>query len=375
MTARGILSRLGPRLFLSYALASLAAAASGLAAAFLVPANTYNGLMLKVMYPPPGATVQQMDTTLATAIERAVSLHVVLSLAVAIAVSTVIAAYVSRQISFALTRMTSATRRLAQRDFAERVPLGEIQEISELGEDINTLAASLQESERRRSLAIASVGHELRTPVTALRAYCDGIREGILELTPEVLDRMARSVDRLERMAADLSALGRSEAAVHDELTMTDVLVSDLLQASYDGMRMVFGGTGVELLVRDADIAEIRVRADVTRLGEVLDNLLSNSLAHTPTGRRVFLGARVHGAEVEFVVQDEGRGISPDDLPHVLEPFYRGEGGSGGRTPRPGMGLGLAISSRLVEAMGGRLALSSDGPGCGTIASVFVPRV
>ncbi len=162
---------------------------------------------------------------------------------------------------------------------------------------------------------------------------------------------------------------------MHDELTATDALVSDMLQASYDSMRMVFPGTGVELLVRGADIAGIRVRTDVTRLCEVLDNLLSNSLAHTPAGGRVYLGARVHDTEVEFVIQDEGRGISPDDLPHVLEPFYRGEGGSGGRTPRPGMGLGLAISSRLVEAMGGRLALSSEGLGCGTTASVFLPRV
>ncbi|MDA8344204.1 MAG: HAMP domain-containing protein [Thermaerobacter sp.] len=182
MKSHRILSRLGPRLFLSYVLASLAAAASGLAAAFLVPANTYNALMLRVMNPPTGATVRQMDATLAAAIARAVSLHVVLSLAIAIGVSIVIAGYVSRQISLALGRMTDAARLLAKGDFAGRVPLHDIQEISDLGQDINTLAASLQESEHRRSLAIASVGHELRTPVTALRAYCDGIREGILDL-------------------------------------------------------------------------------------------------------------------------------------------------------------------------------------------------
>lgn len=368
-------AQLGPRLFLSYVLASLAAAVSGMAAAFLVPADTYQGLMLKLMSPPPGETVQQMDALLATAIAEAVSVHVLLSLAVAILVSIVIAAYVSRQISGALGRVTSATRQLANGEFAKRIPAHDIPEISELGMHINQLAQSLDESERRRSLAVASVGHELRTPVTALRAYCDGIRDGLFTLTPDVLERMAHSIDRLERMAGDLAALGRAEAYRYEDLALTEVPASEALRASYDSMRMIFASTGVILLLEDADLDGVCVYADAARLGEVLDNLLSNSLAHTPKGKHVFLGAKLHEREVEFVVRDEGRGISPEDLPRVVEPFYRGEGGSRGRTPRAGMGLGLAIASRLLQAMGGRIALTSPGHGLGTMASVFLPRI
>ncbi len=375
MKRQRILLRLGPRLFLSYVLASLAAAVSGLAAAFLAPAVTYQGLMLKVMYPLKGATLQQMDATLAQAIAEAVSVHVALSLAVAIVVSLAIAAYVSGQISSALRRLTAAARQLAKGDFGKRMPAEDIQEISDLGQDINSLAASLQESERRRNVAIASVGHELRTPVTALRAYCDGLREGILACTPEVLERMSRSIDRLERMAGDLSAFGRAEAHRYEDLTLTEVPASDALQASYDAMRMVFAGADVALLLDTEALEGISVRADAARLGEVLDNLLSNSLAHTPKGSRVSLGAKVHELDVELVVRDEGHGIGPEDLPHVTEPFYRGEGGSKGRTPRAGMGLGLAIASRLLDAMGGRLVLASPGLGLGTTASVFLPRV
>ncbi len=374
MKARRHLSRLGPRLLLSYILASLAAAVSGMAAAFFVPADIYQGLMLKVMYPPPGATLQQMDATLAAAIAQAVSLHVALSLLVAIIVSVVIAAYVSRQISRALAQVTGIARQLAHGDFEKRIPAADIREIAELGQDINSLAASLEESERRRSLAVASVGHELRTPVTALRAYCDGIRDGIVDLSPEVLERMSRSIARLERMAGDLAALGGAEAQSHAELMLEEVDALEALKASYDAARMVFASRGVDLVLGDADVAGVYVRADAARLGEVLDNLLANSLAHTPKGTRVILSAAAHPREVEFAVRDEGHGISPEDLPHIMEPFYRGEGASGGRTPRAGMGLGLAISERLVRAMGGRIMIDSPGRDLGTSASVFLPR-
>ena len=375
MNLRRQIKRLGPRLFLSYILASLAAAVSGMAAAFLVPPETYHQLMLKIMYPSPGATVQKMDALLATAIAQSVVAHVALSLVVAIGVSIAIAAFVSRQISSALDRVTHATRLLASRRFSQRLSPEDIYEIDELVHDVNSLADSLEKAEGRRSLAISSVGHELRTPVTALRAYCDAVREGVLEMTPEVLDRMSRSIDRLERMAGDLASLARAEAGVHQEMKLAPLTVPEVLASVYDTMRMAFAGAGIQLRLEDSGVEDLAVRADAVRLGEVLENLLSNSLAHTPKGKSVYFGARIHEHEVEFFVRDEGKGIGSEDLPHVTEPFYRGEGGSAGRTPRPGMGLGLAIANRLVRAMGGRLALESPGPGLGTLASVYLPRV
>jgi signal transduction histidine kinase len=87
----------------------------------------------------------------------------------------------------------------------------------------------------------------------------------------------------------------------------------------------------------------------------------------------VRLTAEEVAGTVEVTVRDDGSGIAPEDLPHVFEPFYRGEGGSRGRTPRPGMGLGLAIVERLVAAMGGEVSLESKGKGMGTTARVRLP--
>lgn len=387
MKSRWLPQRLGPRLFLSYLFASLAGAVSGLAAAFFVPAQTYQKLMVQIMNPPPHMTLQQMDARLAAVVTRAIAVHVVVSLVVAIAVSIVIAAYVSREIAGFLGRLMLATRRLSRGRFAERVNPEGVYEIAELAQDVNRLAESLEQAEKRRSLVIASVGHELRTPLTALRVYCDGMRDGMVEMTPEVLARMSHSVDRLERMAGDLSSFARAEAAVHEDLTLSALPVLDVLQSAYHSVREAFEAAGVELRLEFAGTPDGAgaargvaapagyVRADSVRLGEILENLLANSLAHTPQGKQVVLGARLYRHEVEIFVRDDGAGIRAEDLPHVVEPFYRGGGGSAGRTPRAGMGLGLAIVSRLVQAMGGRLVLDSPGTGKGTTASVFLLRV
>lgn len=369
-----LLARLGPRLLLSYILASLAAAVSGVAAAFFVPAQTYHPLMLEIMHPPPGASAHRMDALLATAIAQAVTVHVALSLAVAIGVSILAAAYVSREIAGALGRLMRATRRLATGRFAERLHPESIYEIAQLVHDVNSLAQALEVAQQRRNLAIAGVGHELRTPVTALRAYCDALGEGVMDFTPQVLERISRSVDRLEGMAADLSALARAEAGAHQELALAPLPVSEALAAAYDSLRPAYEAAGVELRLETAGTADLTARADAVRLGEILENLLANSLAHTPSGKRVVLGARACGPEVELFVRDEGKGIRPEDLAHVTEPFYRGEGGSAGRTPRAGMGLGLAIADRLARAMQGRIVLQSAGRDLGTTASVYLPH-
>lgn len=375
MSVRALVSRLGPRLFLSYLLASLAAAVTGLAVALLAPAQTYEHLMYEVMNPPPGSTRAQMDAVLYSAVNSAVAFHVAISLGVAIAVSVLAAAFVSREMTASIGRVVDATRRLATGHLDERVVAGNVREVAELAENVNNLAKALEEAEGRRSLAIASIGHELRTPVMALRSYVDGIRDGLVKPTPDVVERMDLSVTRLERMAADLSALAHAEASDRQDVALSQVPVAGALRAAYDGFKDAFAAGGVQLRFELEGVTEDAcVGADAVRLAEILENLLSNSLAHTPAGRHVTLGGEVGDETVEAYVTDEGDGIDPLDLPHVMEPFYRGQGGSRGRTPRPGMGLGLAIASRLAKAMGGSLVLTSAGRGLGSTARLHLPR-
>ncbi|MDA8345955.1 MAG: HAMP domain-containing sensor histidine kinase [Thermaerobacter sp.] len=364
---------LGTRLMLSYLAASLAAALTGMLALFLTPAMHYDRLMMNIMHPPAGATAAQMDAELASAISSTVLMHVLISLAMVIGIGLVFSFFLSSAIGQALGRVMDATRRLAAGEYSERVAERGASEFTELAHNVNLLAASLEESRRVRTLATASVSHELRTPVTALRGYCDALHDGVLPWSDEVLARMDRAVDRLERMAADLSALSRAEGNAYADLELKPLAAAAVIQAVADAVRPSFEDVGVKLVVDPVSPA-LRVLADQVRVGEILENLLINSAGHTPAGRKVTLSATQTGNRVEFRVQDEGTGIRKEDLPHVTEPFFRGEGGSAGHTSRPGMGLGLAISRRLAEVMNGSLALSSPGSGFGTLARLTLPQ-
>lgn len=368
-----LLGRLGPRLFLSYVILSAAAATTGLVAALLVPPEQYQGLMLQVMHPPRGATLAEMDAVLARAISSAIVDHVVLSLAVAITVSLALAAYVSMAIGASLARVTDATRRLASGAYEAQLRDDGIAEIAELGRNVNVLAASLAKARERRHLAVASISHELRTPLTALRAYVDAMREGVMAPTGDVIERMALSVERLERMATDLTELSQTEEGLMQDFHPESLEVSRVLEAACDVARAAYERQEVHLII-DTPPSGFHVWADPIRLGEVLDNILANSLAHTPSSRSVTLGGGARGEDhVQLWVADEGEGIPADDLPHVIEPFYRGAG-SAGRTSRPGMGLGLAICSDFVKAMGGRMVIESPGHGHGTRVIVILPK-
>jgi len=365
--------RLGSRLLLSYLAASLAAALTGLIALFLTPSLSYDRLMRQLMHPAAGATRAQMDALVASAVATAALPHLLLALAVVLLVGVAFSLFLSRAVDRSLRRVVGGTRRLAAGDYEARLPAEGIEEFGQLADHLNALASSLEEGQRVRRLATASVSHELRTPVTALRGYLDALRDGVLPWSDEVLGRMALAVERLERMAQDLSALSRAEAGPPADLVRETLAAGDVLAAAADAVRAAAADSGVELRVL-APPEKILLVADRIRLAEILENLLLNSLRHTPAGRGVTLSAAARGAHVELRVADEGSGIGLEDLSHVMEPFYRGAGGSAGHATRPGMGLGLAIARRLAEAMGGSLAIESEGPGCGTCATLTLPQ-
>ena len=364
---------LGTRLMLSYLAASLAAALTGMLVLFLEPAMRYDRLMMSIMHPPAGATAVQMDAELASAVSASVLIHVLISLAVVIGIGLVFSFFLSSAIGQALGRIVDATRRLAAGEYSERVEERGVSGCTELAHNVNMLATSLEESRRARTLATASVSHELRTPVTALRGYCEALRDGVLPWSDDVLASMDRAVERLERMAADLSALSRAEGNAYADLELEPLAASTMIQLATDAVQSIYASLAVELVLAPVP-DDLLVLADRVRLGEILENLLVNSARHTPPGRKVTISAARSGDRIEFRVHDEGSGIRKEDLPHVTEPFFRGEGGSAGHTSRPGMGLGLAISRRLADAMDGSLTLSSAGAGLGAVAKVTLPR-
>jgi two-component system, OmpR family, phosphate regulon sensor histidine kinase PhoR len=208
---------------------------------------------------------------------------------------------------------------------------------------------------------ISNVSHELRTPLASLKALTETLNEGALEDPPAArrfLGRIQTEVDALTQMATELLELSRIESG-QVPLELQKVAAGRLLRTSADRMKAQADRAGVNLRVEvPENLPEIR--ADASRLEQVLVNLIHNALKFTPADGEVALTAALDEKFVRFSVRDTGVGIPDDDLPRIFERFYRVDRSRSGS----GTGLGLSIARHIVEAHGGRIwAASREGAG------------
>jgi signal transduction histidine kinase len=272
----------------------------------------------------------------------------------------------SKRLVGPLVTLAQATRRLAGRDLAYRVPVESEDEIGELARAFNAMAAKLEETEELRRNMIADLAHELRTPISILRGNLESLQWQLQEATPELIISLHDEAVRLSRLVSDLQSLAVAEAG-ELKLNREQVDPGELV----GGLSMVFAveanAKGVDLQVDiDEDVPALWVDRD--RLRQVLLNLLTNALHHTPAGGRVGLRAHRQDGGVRLVVSDTGPGIGPEEIPRVFDRYYRAPAQDPG-----GVGLGLAIAKAYVEAHGGTIWVESE-LGRGTSFYVELPE-
>jgi signal transduction histidine kinase len=217
----------------------------------------------------------------------------------------------------------------------------------------------MDDAERMRRELIASVSHDLRTPITSLRLLTDAIADDVVddETRRAYLDQMGTHVNALSALIDDLFELSRLEAG-EIAWSLEQVRLDELVGETVEAMRVQADARRVRVVTELPP--ELRpAQADPEKLQRVLFNLIQNAIRHTPADGSVVVRAAGVGDAVEIEVADTGAGISPDDRERVFEPFFRG--GAQAARPPDGAGLGLAISRAIVEAHGGRIWLA-DAP-------------
>jgi signal transduction histidine kinase len=261
----------------------------------------------------------------------------------------------SRGISRPLANLTAATQAVAAGDLSVRVPIHYHGEVRELAIAFNTMTGELARTDELRRNLTADVAHELRTPLSVIRGKLEGVLDGVYPSTPEHLSPILEEIKLLARLVEDLRLLSLAEAgqlALEKRATDVGALLRDA-QVNFGPQAADRGVT----LALDLPSELPEVMADQRRIGQVLGNLLTNALRHTPSGGRVTLSAAVSEGAVQVTVTDTGPGIPPEDLPFIFERFWRGEKSrsrAGG-----GAGLGLAIAKHLVQAHGGEIGVES----------------
>ena len=283
------------------------------------------------------------------------------------AVAGLAAAFVTRRLLRPLDAVQAATRMIAAGHYQASVPLPREPELAALAADVNTLATELAGTETRRTRLLGEVAHEMRTPLTALEGYMEGLIDGVFAPEPEILGAASDELRRLRRLADDLSALSRAEEQRLD-LHLAGADLADLARRAAARLAPQFADDHV-LLTVDAP-SPLPVRADADRITQVLTNIIGNALLATAAAGTVTVEARAAGQRAEVVVTDTGTGLAAEDLERVFERFYRAPG-----QPRrsSGSGIGLTIARNIARAHGGDVTASSAGPGRGATFVLTLP--
>jgi len=288
----------------------------------------------------------------------------VLGLVLALVLSLVLAGRISKPLS----GLTAATRKIADGEYKERVEVGGGREVEELSDAFNALSENLEKNEVLRQNMVADIAHELRNPLATLRGQLELLQDGTIPYSKEVVDSLMEDAILLSRIVEDLRQLSLADAG-KIEFSFQAVDAAQTLNDVFARFEHEAAGRGVKLEPVPGDEVP-PVRADPSRLAQILGNLVGNSITHTPRDGTITAGVRRSGAFVVFTVDDTGAGLTAEELPHIFDRLYRTDKSRARSTG--GAGLGLSIAKSLVEAQGGRIWAESES-GRGTAIHFTIP--
>jgi signal transduction histidine kinase len=312
----------------------------------------------------PVPILPSVELALLSLLNRSAMLAALIAGALALALALALA-YV---LLHPVRELTNAAAELGRGDLSQRVTPRGNDEIATLARTFNHMAASLEEAEQRRRALTADIAHELRNPLAVQRANLEALTDGIYPLTLESLDPVIQQTRLLERLVDDLRTLALADAGqLSLHRAATDFAA--LLRRRVNALEPEAAARSIEIST-SLDETCPPLSLDEERISQIIGNLMSNALRHTPEGGRVSLKLTCPPGYARLTVRDTGSGIPPADLPHLFERFFRGDRArerSGGNT-----GLGLPIARRLAEAHGGTLDAANHPEG-GAVFTLTLP--
>ena len=262
----------------------------------------------------------------------------------------------SRSFTRPIQSLALAARKLAKGDLSQRVNVKSKDEVGELARDFNQMAADLERTDKLRKNMVADIAHELRTPLSNIRGYIEGICDGVIQVDEEVKEYIYGEAMLLTRLVEDLHELALAEAG---ELRLS-LHTEDIKQIAGNSFKALQPKMAAKKIESKLELTDKPTLSDVDRerIAQVLRNLLVNAINYTPEGGIITVSVERRDGEIEVGVTDTGIGIPPAELPLVFERFYRVDKARA-RTSG-GTGLGLTIASQLVKAHKGRIWVESE---------------
>jgi two-component system sensor histidine kinase BaeS len=287
-------------------------------------------------------------------------------------IGTLIAALIlgtilARSLTSPLRTLAEATEVVAQGDLGYKVEVHSKDEVGQLAQSFNQMSTELARLNQIRDQMTADIAHDLRNPLSIILGYTEALNDGKLHGNPDIYDTMHGQAQHLSRLVDDLRTISLADAGKLP-INFQRVAPLKLLERNLAAYASQAEEKHISFQIQsEPNLPEIEVDPD--RMAQVLGNLVSNALRYTPEGGLLELSARLDNNQVAILLRDNGRGISPEDLPNIFTRFYRGDSSR----PHTGdVGLGLSIVKSLVEAQGGSIGVESE-PGKGTTFIIQFP--
>lgn len=262
--------------------------------------------------------------------------------------------FLAHGMTYPLRQMATSAKAMARGDYSQRVEVSASDEVGQLADAFNQMAADLADADRQQKEFIANASHELRTPVAALQGTLENLVDGVGTPDGATLGRMLAQSEHLGRLVNQLLDLSRLEAGA-DRLGAVEVDVGDLLHELAGELRL----THPTALIDVKAPMGLRSVGDREQLSRVLTNIIGNALRFSPIGDAVTVVASRQNGSVRVAVRDCGPGIPVDQRSKVFERFWQADGTP---TGGGGAGLGLAISKRIVDQHDGEILITDNQP-------------
>jgi signal transduction histidine kinase len=295
---------------------------------------------------------------------RDVSLSLIVSGLGAGIVALLIGLLLTHRVMAPVEALTQAARRIAAGHWTDRLPVQSSDEMGQMSAAFNTMADALKTQQALRRRLVDDVTHELNTPLSVIQLELEALKDG-MQSPEQASEQVEREIDILRNLVDDLSLLTETSSGSLD-LMLEPVDMTALTAAAINRWQPKAEAADIQLRLFEPDDSLPIIEADPRRLAQLLGNLISNGLQHTPANGRILINNQLVSGDgrtwLETTVSDTGTGIAEEDLPHVFDRFYRADRSrsrhSGGR------GLGLAIVQQIAEAHGGQVwAISKAGQG------------
>lgn len=300
---------------------------------------------------------------------RTINFSILFSALIASSLALVLSVVFSQRITRPLNRLGQAAKRLGEGDLSQRVSLSSPDELGILGDTFNWMAQRLERLDHLRKKLTTEIAHEIRTPLTTMRAYLESFEDGLLKPDEKNLTSLQEELQRLTHFTDALQEASAAQGlALRLKLRKRDL--REVVEEVAEHDQPMFKKKNI-LVERLLPPHPVMVKIDDDAVKTVIHNLLSNAYKYLPEKGKVTLTLALFSGKALLSVEDNGPGIPAEDLSFVFERFYRGKGN---RISSQGMGVGLSIAKELVEAQAGKISIESQS-GKGTKLTILFPLV